>query len=408
MIHFQLRYKMNGKRKIYIYHLTPRMHSSMKLMIEHPPEGYEFILAENKMKKRFLQFALNAKLMRWLYRKIVKKIINPLKVYDTMYSAKIPPGMDIIFSASGTLDIQSPYIIEILDSPYMLSGNDYHIFMKNKIEIEKKLLSPFCKRIIIVNETSQKLMRKYFGKEVMQKTVLIPAAIQEQKFKKRYKKKGIQLIFVGSMVNPDDFEIKGGLETLEVFKKLSQEIPGMTLIMLGKVPEYAKERYKDVKDIRIIEEYLPWDVRKKIYLETDICMNPGHIYPLMATLETMSFGIPIIMLDTYGVRDYLKPGVNSFLVQPSKHIRGYGAVEYPCNIRTPEFIRDIKQIDEAVIEQIYQSAKKLIKNPALRKKMGEYSRRLVREKFSLTLRNKKLKEVFDEALGLKKENITPA
>jgi hypothetical protein len=74
------------KKKIYIYHITPRMHSSMRFMIENPPEGYEFVVAENKNKKKMLHIFLNSRLIKFIYKKLIKKILNPLKLYDIAYS----------------------------------------------------------------------------------------------------------------------------------------------------------------------------------------------------------------------------------------------------------------------------------------------------------------------------------
>lgn len=383
-------------KKIYIYHLAPRMHSSMRLMIENPPKGYEFIISENERKIKTLNFLLNSKFIKFIYKKIIKMILNPLKLYNKIYSTRVPKNIDLIFSSGSALDIKFPYVIEILDSPYSLAGYDYNLFIKNKKGIEEKLLSPYCKKIIVVNETSLRLMKKYFSKEIMKKAVLVRAAIEKQNIKKNYFKKKIQIIFVGSIANPDDFYLKGGLQAFEVFKRLSEEFDNISFLVSCKVPKEIKEK-AILKNLTIIKHKLKSEEIKNVYMNSDIMLNPGNIYVLMATLEAMSYGIPIVFLDTYGVRDYIKNNVNGLLIKPSNKIKGYKANDYPCNIRTKEFLSEIKQIDERVINELHKAVKKLIKNPKLREKLGKQGKKLAETKFSLEKRNKMLKKIFDEA-----------
>ncbi len=386
------------KKIIYIYFLTPRMHSSLKVMINNPPKGYEFVLAENKAKIGFLSFALNSKILRFIYRNIVKKLFDPVDIYEKVYSTKIPENVDLVFSTGAALNINKPWIVEILDSPYSLAGYDYNLFIKNKDEIESKLLSPFCKRIIVVNEASYDLMKKHFSKEVMNKAKLVRAAVELPKIKKKIKKKNMQIIFIGSIANPDDFLIKGGLEALETFKRISQEFDNVNLVVRCKIPEDIKMKYKNVKNISFVDYPLSSEHFNKLFSDSDIMLNPGCIYVLMSTLEAMSYGIPIIFLDTYSVRDYIINGVTGILIKPSENIKGYKSPAYPSNIRSKEFISEINNLDDRVIDDLYFAVKKLIINSKLRHRLGKNGRKLVSTKFSIKIRNKKLKKIFDEAL----------
>ena len=239
-------------------------------------------------------------------------------------------------------------------------------------------------------------MKKYFGKDVMNKTVLIRAAVEKQHMKRDYGRKKLQLLFMGSIANPDDFIVKGGLEALECFRKISEDFSNVSFVVRCMVPEEIKQRYKDVINLRFANEKLDYGKIKKLYLDTDILVNPAHIYPLMTTLEALSFGIPIIMLDTYGVRDYLDNGKNSILVEPSDKITSYEDKAYPANIRSDKFISEIKNMDEKVVDRLYWAVKKLTENQKLREKLGKNGKKTAETKFSMELRNKKLKKVFDE------------
>lgn len=387
-------------KKVYIYQIAPRPHTALQQMISNPPQGYEFILPQSPVKTKVLKYLLGAGKIKWFYRNIIRKFLNPLKLYNSMYGTKIPQGIDLVFSESQALDIQIPYVVEILDSPYALAGGYFDLFLKNKADIEKKLLSPYCKKIIIVNESSWKIMQQHFSSEVIGKSVLVRAGFKSQPEKniREREKDFIQILFVGSMANPDDFEIKGGLEVFEVYKKLSQEFINLKLVVSCIVPQYAKEKYKDLKNIQLIEKKISWEERKKIYEESDICLNPGHMYPLMATLEAMSFGLPIIMLDTFGVQDYIQHEINGLLVKPSENIRGYKDPSYPTNLRSKYFIEEIKRLEPDAIERLSQATRKLILNQGLRRRLGDTGRKLIATKFSLKKRNQLLKKTFDDAI----------
>ena len=373
------------------------MHASTKLMIENLPVGYQAASLNNKSKTNLLNLIYNSKFIKFFYKKLVRKIVKVTDVFQKFDIKKVPKNIDLIYS-SIPLDIKFPYILEILDHPAAMVGYDYQFFVKNKKNLEKKLLSFFCKKIIVVNESSYKLMKQYFSEKVINKTILVGAAAKEQKFKKNYNKKKINILFIGSLANPDDFYIKGGLETLEVFKKLSKEYLNIKLIMKCKLPKCMKEKYS-MKNIFFIEEPISNEEITKLYLDSDILLMPGHTYFLMAFLESMSFGLPIMALDTWSVRDYLINGKNALLIRPSDKIKSYNSEEYPLNIRSKEFIKEIKNIDKRVISDICDALRKLIKDPKLRERLGKEGRRISKDKFSIEKRNKELKKIFDEALN---------
>ena len=366
-------------------------------MIENPPTEYSFILPKRKNKFSVLNLVLNSKILKFFYKKILKNLFPKNQIYKKINKPKIPSNIDLVFS-SQTLDIDFPYVIEILDHPASLAGYNYELFTKNKKIIEKQLFSNCCKKIIIVNESSLNLMKKYFNKEIIKKCTLVRAAIKEQFFEKKYYKKQIQILFMGSLANPDDFYIKGGLEAVESFSRITKKFPHTTLIIRCKVPNEIKKKYKLIKNIKFLESKLDKNSWAKLLRNTDISLQPGHIYPLMATIEPMSYGIPIIMLDTYGVRDYLTQK-NAILIKPSKKITEYNSPQYPLNVRSKRFINQIKKLDNVVVEDLATTLEKLILDKNLREKMGNEGRKISETKFSIEKKNKLLKQIFDEIIN---------
>ncbi|MCW8965847.1 MAG: glycosyltransferase family 4 protein [Candidatus Pacearchaeota archaeon] len=383
-------------KKVFIYDLNENKHHQTKLMINNPPKGYEFVLPNQKNKQNFFNFLKNSKFLRLIYKKTLKIFFPKLNIYLKLNSPEIPSNISLIFTPI-PLDTDIPYIIEILDHPASLAGYNYDLFMKKLPELEKKLRSKICKKIIVVNESSMKLMKEYFSKEVFKKCFLVRAAIKKQDFARDYNKKELQILFIGSLANPDDFYIKGGLEALESFSLIAEKYPNLKLIIRCKLPNEIKSKYSHPQII-FLEEKISNNELDNLLRATDIVLQPGHIYPLTATIESMSYGIPIVMLDAWGVRDYLDDN-HALLVKPSKKITEYNSKEYPLNIRSKKFLQQIKEVDNGVITDLSIALEKLIQNHSLRKKLGTNAKKIADTKFSLNKRNKILKEIFDKSIN---------
>lgn len=378
-------------KKIYI-ETFGKMHTQTKLVASHKFQGYIFAVQKDVAGKGFASSLKKTAISRIFYRHLKNIYLN-----SSYCSKNIPEDADLIITGRPR-DIQKPYILEILDNITGMAGYDYDLFTKNLKRITTLLSSDYCKKIIIVNETSFGLMRKYFPAHILKKTVLIRAAVKKQNFSRDYGRRNIQVLFLGSITNPEDFYSKGGLEALESYKRISEEFDNINMVFRCKVPEEIKERYVGVKNLTFLDNFLSEKELSDLMKSSDISLLPGHHYSLMATLESMSYGLPIIALDTWAVKDYLKKDY-AIILKPSKKIKSYCSKYYPDNIRLKSFIKETKEIDEEIINGICAALRKLILNPSLRKKLGTRAKKTAETKFSLNLKVKKLKQVFDEALA---------
>lgn len=382
---------MADKKKIYIHSVG--LHTYFKGLVANLPESYDYIIDVDDKRFNTITNLRKNKILAFIYKNIIKKIVNPFKIVKKVYQKKSPEETDYIFSFV-LVNENKPRVIEIIDNPMLLAGYDYKVFIKNLPEIEKQLSSEYCKSIIIHTEDCRKMFKKYFSNKVLNKLELIPPGIKYQDFKKtQTNKKEINFLFVGSRNNPGDFFIKGGLETLESFTQLTKKYDNIKLTMVCEPPADIKEKYNSDKII-YLGESVPYEKMKDIYLNSDIFILPGHTFFIMAFLEAMSFGLPIIALDTFASSGYIDNNQNGFLIKPSKNIP-YNVPEYPVNIRTNEFFNAIRDIDQKVIDRICDKSELLINNPALRRKMGQASLNLARTKFSIEKRKQKLKKIFN-------------
>lgn len=387
-----------GTRKIYYESLG--IHTYMQTIINRPPQGYEFVVNSGDGRKKFLNRLKKSKTVSYIYKNIIKNTFNVLPLVKRMYQGKSAPDTDLILTTSSVITEKKPWILLILDSPYSLAGNDYKLFMKNKASLEKALASEYCKRIIVHTEACANLMKQHFSPEVCAKIALIrPAIPLTINSKAKKKTKEVTFLFMGSINNPSEFYLKGGLETLETFKKLSESHKNVRLIVKCKVPNEVKEKYM-LPNIEFIEGMISTEEVNNLYKRSDVLFLPGYNYFIMAYFEAFSFGVPIMSLDTYGVSEFIEQGKNGFYVKPSSMIP-MSDPSYPANNRSEEFIEAIKNIDPRVIQELANVASTLIKSTKLRSKMSKETLAIFKKKYSFERQNKELKEVFDEALSTK-------
>ena len=388
-------------KKIYLYSPRPDFHSLYHLLIQNPPEGYEVIQPQFTMEKT-QQSLRKSKIARFIYKRLIKKLINPIKNEDKKFIFKKIPSADMIFSVGRlVLKKKIPHVIEVVDKLNTLTGYDNLLFQKNKKYIEDALSSPSCKRIICWTEgTKNDFINELDSKNFIDKLEVVNLAIKPRtSFVKKYNEKdAITLLFVGSINNPDDFKIKGGLETIETFKLLQKHHKNLKLIVRCKIPQDAKKKYSALKNLEIIEEFLSKEDLNALYENADIFMTPSHNLNGLAPLEAMSYELPLIGINTWSVDEVIMDEFNGFLVPKSEKIP-YEEKKFHLDIRSPEFLAYISQVDEALIARLAEKTEILIKDAQLRKTFGKNGRLLVEEgKFSLKERNKRLKKIFDEAL----------
>ncbi|MEK6881529.1 MAG: glycosyltransferase [Nanoarchaeota archaeon] len=389
---------MQTSKKVLIYPPSSKIHTAYNSLLSNPPEGYTFFQTAESTKEKIFNYLKKFSILRKIYS-LFLKIFKTTKILELSGSSEQTAEADLIFSRGYIYKGKKPYVIDIIDNAYCLAGYNYPLFIHNLKKIEKSLLDYSCKKIICANESSLQTMKKYFSKKVLEKTVLVRPSIKPLNFENERSDKKVRFLFMGSINNPNDFDFKGGLNTIEVFNKLSKKYNNIELVLRSKVPEEIKKRIKSNKKIILIENEISFKEVIGLYASSHILLCPSHTYlGLMALLESMSFKLPILAIDTYAVRDYVINNFNGFIIKKSNNVKGYYDQSYPTNVRSKEFLNEIKNIDISVINDLVEKAEILITNTKLRKRMGENSRKLINSKFSIRIRNKELKKIFDAAV----------
>ncbi|MEK6910270.1 MAG: glycosyltransferase family 4 protein [Nanoarchaeota archaeon] len=380
-----------------IFYSNTSIHTYLKSMFSHPPKGYEFIVSSKKDTEKTISKLRASKTASYIYKNVIRKYFNVLPILNKVYTSKSPENIDLILSTTTVIKENKPWILLILDTVYCLTGMDYPLFIKSKSSLQSSLEDDNCRGIIVHTRESKELVEKHFSNKVAKKVVLVTPGIPIRKghIKKRANK-DFTLLFMGSINNPHEFLIKGGLEALEVFTLLNKKYNNIKLIMKCIVPEEYKLKYRN-NNITFIDSLVSEEEVEKIYERSDILISAGCGYFIMAYFEAFSHGLPILAYNTMGVSDFVFPGKNGFIVQPSKNLL-IDTEDYPANVRSDEFKNSIKNIDPQAISNLAEKAEILINDDNIRNSMRKQTFKIFKDKFSIENQNKQLKIIFDKVI----------
>lgn len=390
------------KRKILLYPLNEKRHTLYNSIIEILSKKYELIY--NPVEKKKNNFGTNkielfkTKRFRKFYYEYVFPIasLNEIKDIFRKKRQQILPDADLIYSANQIPPGDKPYIIDI-ENISALNGYAYNRLDKKKIKSE--LESDRCKAIICWNKDSEEsVYRTIESKKIMKKMVTIPFAIKSSKVRKNFNNDA-KLLFVSSVNNPDDFDMKGGEITLECFKILKKKYKKIKLNIRARVPENIINKYKNIDGINFITNTLSDKEMKKLFLESDLLVEPLPGLNLM--LDCFNYKVPIVCLDFWFMREMIKDAENGLLIESDEYFQKDDYDTYLKNIRI-NFIRlaDKKVINEFALK-FAEKSKILLNNKQLRKKFSDISKKMLsgNGSYSINKRNSVLLRLFEKCLG---------
>ncbi len=383
-------------KKIYLdFH--GRKHSLYDNLIDYPPEGYEFVTGITPLSK----FTKSASSISFLPNAIMKSAnqivpVSILKPYLERNSW-LPPDVNMIYSSGHVIFKNIPWVVD-LEFVTHLAGYSLNCFRYYAKWIKNALESKNCKKIMPWTDAGRKTILLSFNSEkIHDKVETVHLAVPPKNFKKKYDKDTIKILFVGSQNLPRDFDIKGGKEVFEAFYKLSDQYKNIELTVRSYVPKKIKSKYSKLKNIKIIDEVIPWCMLDEEFKTSDIFLYPSHHTPGLAILDAMSYELPVITTDVWGNKEMIKNGVNGFLINKSEMI-SYTVGNSIPNWSSPDSLKKIKEgVDPKVVASLVERTSILIENGLLRQKMGKEGRKEIEHgMYSIHNRNRKLKIILDE------------
>jgi glycosyltransferase involved in cell wall biosynthesis len=384
-------------KRIYL-DVAGKMHSLYNELISYPPEGYEFI-SEHVSWDKTSKVISNIDFIYSFQKNALSKLIpvNLVKAYLERFK-KIPEDVNLTYSTGHLVFREEPWVVD-LEFVTHPAGHNYRHFKRYQRTIEKVLRSENCKKIIPWTDAGKKtIFLTIKDKEIVDKVEMVHLAVHKKNFVKRYNEDKIKVLFVGSANIPQDFEIKGGKEVLEAFSQLNQNYDNLELVIRSYIPQRIKEKYEKTKNIKIIDEIIPWGVLEEEFKTADIFLFPAHNTPGLAFLDAMSYELPIITTDVWANPELVNDGKTGFVIKRSDKIQYYTENFIP-NWSASESLKTIKKMtDPEVVKELVEKTSILIEDENLRKRMGKAGRQEIENgKFSIEKRNEKLKRIFDEA-----------
>lgn len=239
--------------------------------------------------------------------------------------------------------IQNVHGLPTVEQKYHKYGSDSE-FRLFKIRIKSA-----TKIIVNSNYMKNELCKMYSIPK--KKIILIQNGIQPIKKKSYIKLKGkIKLLFVGRL----SYE-KGILLLLEAFGKLSKEIKGLHLHIVGIGPLFNKIKIlidnKNLCNHVTLHGFIPQNKIPKYYNSCDFFISPSIYEPFgIMNLEAMRSQIPIITSNVGGIPEIIKDNFNGIIIKPSvKSIYTNFKILY----NTPNLIKLIKRNQLNSIKKYY-------------------------------------------------------
>lgn len=340
-------------------------------LLSHPPDGVEYThhtkaLATGKIKLTYFG-KIDSILM-------TAKVLPP----DAgVMSIKLEANFDLIHCHAYNLKIEGKHPPVVLgdSSCNFLYLRDYLGWSPARIGWSYRFRKAFHRmtgvydqalnladapKLIVFSEFAKKVHIEW-GVSKEKITVVYPGLADRPLVKRDGVK--VNILFAGVW-----FERKGGLVVLEAFRKLVPKYKNLKLTLLGPLPPgvlIKKTENIEQKDFVPYKELLNYYARADIFV---LVPPKAEGYGLVVE-EAMSFGIPTVVSDIYALPEMVADGETGFVAKPGS------------------------------VKDLMEKLETLIKNPALRKKMGEASRKRFLEKFWIEKTNRQLLKVYREATG---------
>lgn len=313
------------------------------------------------------------------------------------------------------------YPVSILTHGFSLHSMLYDGFLRLLLESAEPCDSVICtsraSRAAMANileQVAEQFKRKFHADiRYAGQLDVIPLCVDTEKFKPEDKmllrkqlklpRQAIILLYMG-YISPLKAEL---LPLMRVFRRLIEQNPGRQLLLViagtkdglyaKTLEQYARE-FSLSKHVRVIDS--PSDKTKRaLTAAADVFVSPGDSIQEsfgITPIEAMACGTPQVVADWDGYRDTVSHGETGFLV-PTYWTRCDSDLANTGHLLGWEF--DHMAVAQSVamdVEGLHSSLQMLIENEALRKSMGERSRKRAEALFSFPAVAKQYEELWSE------------
>ncbi|MFX0138255.1 MAG: glycosyltransferase, partial [Candidatus Hodarchaeota archaeon] len=354
-------------------------------------------------KDRATRISIQEKLLQVGINFFVKILKNPrLNKLAKNYFCNIRTNIikkfspDIVYCINGQfIKNEVPWVIDVEHvGVFTVNYNHQGLQRKEyKSYIENFLISEYCKKILPYSETSKNsILANLNCKKFIEKIEVVPNAVKFKKDIKKVPHQTFNILFTGSVQNEDEFYNRGGQELTISFLQMIKKYPKINLIIRAKIPKSIKNILQNKKNIQIYEKPLIFNKFEELFLKSDLYILLGYSGYAISILEAMNYGLPIITTDFLENGDKVENGFNGFKIIPSRNKPKFHIPFIPIHYTK----RNKPAIDKDFIRKTSEKIIYLYENDSEREKMGKNSRNKLKKEFSLEIKNKMLKDIFDK------------
>lgn len=299
---------------------------------------------------------------------------------------------DYCISYNRFIKSNKPYFI-ILENPTALYH--YRLDRKNGIYakkiIKKYLEDKKLKAIIPISKACEKSFEKVIGIRTNKLFQIYPLIKNCEKNVIKISKDRLKCLYISS-----NFELKSGIEILEVAKK----IPEIDFTIVTLVKNLNKEiflRIEKLENVKLLDFTLSKEELNQLYLTSQILLHVTRqdSFPLVV-LEAIKRGLVILATDIYAIPEMVEDGINGYLIEPK--YRFFNKDNTPNQKVWDNRKNTIysKYIDNNIIEFLFQKLKFLNNNRDILEKMMKNSYKFSKEKFGEEILVKKWEELIEK------------
>jgi glycosyltransferase involved in cell wall biosynthesis len=379
---------------------TGKLHSAIKEIILHPPEGYEFIYEPKSLEKAILSIIFDTPPTNKIFETIKNKGAVPFHLYKRYFTWNRNPKQtpyDLTFSIGHIITRNEPWVVE-LEWVTQLTGFWLRRLLEHKKEIQRYLSSDNCRKIICMTELTKKtVLTQLDAEEIRNKVTTVYRTVRPKKITRNYQRKDcINILFSGSGNLKGEFaNEKGGIEFIRMAEIVAKRYDKVKFIIRSDVPKWVFEKCRQIRNVYIIPEVLPWEAYERLFLWADIFVLPAHHTPSLAFLDAMSYELPVVTINSWANAEIVEHRRTGLVVSLPK------AYQYPVADFLPDYkfpVRRERIVCEDTVNGLADSVTELIEDEELRIRLGKAGRWEVEKgKFSIEKRNHVLKNILDEA-----------
>lgn len=257
------------------------------------------------------------------------------------------------------------------------------------------------KHAVFWSKAGLETLRTYGGvddERVIAKSVVVYPAIRYVPDRMTRNQTGdVTLLFSGT------FFMKGGANVVDAFERVQNEYPSVKLRLCCdeaidfETPDsdlrarYLEKirRNKSIQLGRVTRQ----EMMERVLPATDIYLLPSYGDTFgFALLEAMAHGIPVVSTNYFAIPEIVEHDVSGFLIDTSafdcgRLFRGSVVKSIPADFQ------------EHVTGSLFGYLCRLIESPALRSRFGRSGARIARCKFSMQVRNEKMRALYQRAVG---------